>query len=235
MVPFVLPLFLLLSFLFLLFSSRQKFGDVCIKHFEASILRLRRKRLGLKFTCQNDVCGRASCMSCSKGWTDIHICHESSLLALRTAVELAMSAAIKRTCPRCNTSFVKSSGCNKLTCVCGYQMCYVCRKDIGQGEGYRHFCEHFRPSGGRGCTECDKCDLYRCEDEEVVVRRAREQAEKEWVEREAGKLGANGVKRVLEDRQMGVARKDGGWLAWWKGKTWDLEAALDWVVESIIE
>ena len=100
-------------------------------------------------------------MSCSKAWTDIHICHESSLLALRTQVELAMSLAIKRTCPRCNISFVKSSGCNKLTCVCGYQMCYVCRKDIGNGEGYRHFCEHFRPNGGRGCTECSKCDLCR--------------------------------------------------------------------------
>ncbi len=232
MIPFLLPIFLLFSFFFLLLSSQQTFGDFAIGHFNASVTRLRRKRHGLKFICQNSACGRASCISCSKAWTDIHICHESSLLALRTQVELAMSLAIKRTCPRCNTSFVKSSGCNKLTCVCGYQMCYVCRKDIGNGEGYRHFCEHFRPNGGRGCTECTKCDLYRCEDDEVVVRKAKEDAERQWMEKEGTTLGDDEkIRKVLEGGTGPWGEK--GWWTTWQFPEW--KGVLDGVVESVIE
>lgn len=236
MIPFLFPVFLLFSVLFLLISSQQTFGDYAVGHLTAAIVRLRRKRHGLKFDCQNPDCGRPSCISCSKGWSDIHICHESSLLALRTQVELAMSLAIKRTCPRCNTSFVKSSGCNKLTCICGYQMCYVCRKDIGNGEGYRHFCEHFRPNGGGGCIECSKCDLYRCEDDEVVVKKAKEEAERQWMEKEGTDLGDDDkVRKVLEDKW----KKDGE-ASWWESRWWqwnmpNWQNMLDAVVETIIE
>lgn len=233
-IPFLLPIFLLLSFLFLLSSSRHSFRDYAAEKLGASVTRLRRKRHGLKFICQSTACGRSSCISCSKAWTDIHICHESSLVALRTQVELAMSLAIKRTCPRCNTSFVKSSGCNKLTCVCGYQMCYVCRKDIGNGEGYRHFCEHFRPNGGRGCTECSKCDLYRCEDDEVVVKKAKEEAEKQWMEKEGTTLGGDEkIRKVLEERR----KMDGAWWdpRWWQWHMPNWELILDSVVEGVVE
>ncbi|KAF2489342.1 hypothetical protein BU16DRAFT_575694 [Lophium mytilinum] len=110
-------------------------------------------------------CRRASCLACLAEWHDIHICHESSKTALRTSVERAMADAIKRTCPKCNLSFVKSTGCNKLTCVCGYTMCY---------------------------------------DEEVVLRRARERAEREWWEREGrgvveGEGGGEGGKGKLSE------------------------------------
>ena len=235
MIPFLIPVFVLFSFLFLLIS-KQTFGDFAIAYLNASITRLRRRRLGLKFICQSKHCGRSSCMSCSKAWNDIHICHESSLMALRTQVELAMSLAIKRTCPRCNTSFVKSSGCNKLTCVCGYQMCYVCRKDIGNGEGYRHFCEHFRPNGGRGCTECSKCDLYRCEDDEVVVKKAKEEAERRWMEKEGTDLGGDDkIRKVLEDKW-----KKSGEASWWDGRGWcwsmpNWEQLFDALVEGVVE
>lgn len=235
-IPFLLPVYFLFSFLFLLVSSRQTFGDYAIEQFQASVTRLRRRRLGLKFTCQNQHCGRSSCISCSKAWKDIHICHESSLLALRTQVELAMSLAIKRTCPHCNMSFVKSSGCNKLTCTCGYQMCYVCRKDIGNGEGYRHFCEHFRPNGGRGCSECSKCDLYRCEDDEVVVQKAKEEAEKTWMEKEGTDLGCDEkVRKLLEEKW-----KKGREASWWESRLWhwkmpNWEQVFDAMVEGIVE
>ncbi|KAK2760246.1 hypothetical protein FQN54_002313 [Arachnomyces sp. PD_36] len=84
-----------------------------------------------RFTCSNPSCRRVSCITCHKPWHDPHICHEPLLLSLRATVEAARTAAIKRTCPRCGLSFVKSSGCNKLTCVCGYSMCYLCRKALG--------------------------------------------------------------------------------------------------------
>jgi len=231
MIPFLLPFLVLTSFTFLLACANHRVYLFSRQHLFASITRMRRRQHGLLFKCQNPTCLRLSCISCSKAWSDIHICHESSLLALRTQVELAMSLAIKRTCPRCNTSFVKSSGCNKLTCICGYQMCYVCRKDIGNGEGYRHFCEHFRPNGGRGCTECEKCDLYRCEDDEVVVRKAKEEAERMWMEKEGA--GNEELKKVL------VEKYETGRSERWFGGLWrrtpDVERVLDAVVEFVIE
>lgn len=236
MIPLLLPFCIIFSILFFCFPTKRSFGEYAIEQFKDSIIRLRRKQHGLKFVCQNQRCGRSSCISCSKAWNDIHICHESSLLALRTQVELAMSLAIKRTCPRCNTSFVKSSGCNKLTCVCGYQMCYVCRKDIGSGEGYRHFCEHFRPNGGRRCTECSKCDLYRCEDDEVVVKKAKEKAEREWMDKEGGGIGGDEkVRKVLEQKW-----KKGREVTWWEGDgRWDwnlpsVEQIFDGIVEGVV-
>ena len=242
LIPFVMPFFLLFTTLFLLGSTRQTFPDYLARQFQSSVIRLRRKRIGLRFECRNPTCRRMSCMSCSKGWTDIHICHESSLLALRTQVELAMSQAVKRTCPRCNTSFVKSAGCNKLTCICGYQMCYVCRRDIGNGEGYRHFCEHFRPTGQGTCTECNKCDLYRCESDEVSVRRAKHTAERAWLRKEGGALGSGGaeeVRKVVEGtwKDDGSAGDSSG--SWdrirtcWQGLTW--KQALDAIVECVVE
>ncbi|KAL4791775.1 hypothetical protein BDV19DRAFT_370012 [Aspergillus venezuelensis] len=90
-------------------------------------LKLRMK----KFTCMNLNCRRTSCLICQKPWRDPHVCHEPLLLDLRATVEAARTAAVKRTCPRCGLSFVKSSGCNKLTCTCGYSMCYICRKGLG--------------------------------------------------------------------------------------------------------
>ncbi|KAL2828526.1 hypothetical protein BDW59DRAFT_50256 [Aspergillus cavernicola] len=84
-----------------------------------------------KFTCANLSCRQSSCISCQKPWRDPHVCHEPLLMDLRATVEAARTAAVKRTCPRCGLSFIKSSGCNKLTCHCGYSMCYLCRKALG--------------------------------------------------------------------------------------------------------
>jgi hypothetical protein len=162
-----------------------------------------RRRRGLRFSCQNPKCARLSCLSCHKAWTDIHVCNESSLVALRTQVEQAMSMAIKRVCPRCNTSFVKNAGCNKLTCPCGYKMCYVCRADLSD-EGYRHFCDHFRPDGDpKPCTQCDKCNLWESEDIDAVLREAREVAEKNW--RETEKRDLSGAEKAY--LETGVASR----------------------------
>ncbi|RYP71425.1 hypothetical protein DL771_004792 [Monosporascus sp. 5C6A] len=162
--------------------------DYASGHVSRALDRHRRRRRGLRFTCQNPACGRPSCMSCGKAWADVHVCHESSLVALRTQVEQAMSLAVKRVCPRCGTSFVKAAGCNKLSCPCGYRMCYVCRADIGR-DGYSHFCQHFRPEGdGSPCQECRRCNLWQSEDTDAVLRQAREDAERAWRESEAREL-----------------------------------------------
>ncbi|MCJ1436698.1 hypothetical protein MMC27_006080 [Xylographa pallens] len=194
----------------------------------------RKTYLSSRFECRSPSCLRTSCLLCNKPWQDPHICHESATLSLRTTIEAARTAALKRTCPRCGLGFVKDSGCNKMICVCGYTMCYICRQGLGrktsvaqnvvrqpaneiniilraqaqqaggdgEGEGYRHFCQHFRPAGGT-CGECERCDLYRAENEDEIVRRAGERAEKEWREREGlGKevIGIGGT----PSRQLGL-------------------------------
>ncbi|EME43864.1 hypothetical protein DOTSEDRAFT_102777, partial [Dothistroma septosporum NZE10] len=150
-----------------------------------SLHRVHKSRRTHRFTCLNPSCMTTSCTRCLAPWSDPHTCFDTEATSLRTALESSATLAIKRTCPKCLLSFVKSSGCNKLVCNCGYTMCYICRQEITTREGYGHFCQHFRPSGGR-CGECERCDLYGDEDEEAAIRRAAEVAEREWREREQG-------------------------------------------------
>ncbi|KAK3319267.1 hypothetical protein B0H66DRAFT_559105 [Apodospora peruviana] len=207
-IPFVLSFILLSSLIALLLSSKQTFGDQLVAQFREAIVRRRRRLRGLKFKCRNPDCRRASCLTCNKEWVDVHVCNETSLVTLRTQVEQAMSMAIKRVCPKCNTSFVKTAGCNKLTCPCGYKMCYVCRKDIGgTGDGfdvgYRHFCDHFRPEGDpRRCTQCNRCNLWETENTETVLRHAKEEAERKWKETENREL--SGAERAFLETGLAV-------------------------------
>jgi hypothetical protein len=189
--------------------------------FTSSLTRLALKTRGLRFTCRSPTCAKKSCMRCHTLWKDPHECYSSQLTSLQQALESAMTSAIKRTCPNCNVSFVKSAGCNKLVCVCGYQMCYLCRAEIGK-EGYQHFCQHFRVHGG-ACKECDSCDLYRAEDDASVVKAAREKAEKEWWESE----GRGVSKEAVRERSMLLAGRGwGDWRAW--------EGWLDGIVERVV-
>ncbi|KAG9253199.1 uncharacterized protein F5Z01DRAFT_658132 [Emericellopsis atlantica] len=193
------------SVLILLLGQQHAWGRCLRREWDAAITRHRRRRRGQKFTCQSPECGRPSCLTCGKSWKDVHVCNESSLVALRTQVETAMSLAIKRVCPKCNTSFVKNDGCNKLTCPCGYKMCYVCRADLSE-EGYRHFCDHFRPDGDpRPCEECDRCNLWESEDTNKILRQAREEAERKWKAEENRDLSGE-EKAFLE---TGVASRGG--------------------------
>lgn len=239
-IPFLLPIVLLSSFVALLLSSRRTLGDRLVSAFRAALVRQRRRRRGLRFRCQNlPACGRDSCLSCGKAWVDVHVCHESSLVALRTQVEQAMSLAIKRVCPRCHTSFVKTAGCNKLTCPCGYKMCYVCRKDIGgsgdgQDVGYRHFCEHFRPEGDpRKCRECNKCNLWESENIEEVLQKAKEEAERKWREMERREL-SGAEKAFLETGLASQPRRRGvGDVVLSQGRWPTLDEVCDLIVENL--
>jgi hypothetical protein len=111
-------------------------------------------------------------------------------------------------------------------------MCYICRKNIGgdakEGEGYRHFCEHFRPLPGRRCTECAKCDLYAGEDEDTAVKEAGVRAEKEWRVKE-GMVGVKGLDEVVGRGQGSVE-----WLLNMLGREWTLQGVVEWVVDRLI-
>lgn len=192
---------------------------------QIALRRIHLKRRGLRFQCLSPTCSRSSCLSCSLPWHDPHTCFSSQLTSLRLTLERATTDAVKRTCPQCNLGFVKSEGCNKLVCLCGYSMCYVCRQGL-KVEGYQHFCGHFRETPGQPCGECNKCDLYRVEDEERVVKRAKDRAEAEWWEQQ-GQGAREGLEKefgkdAAKAGVLGVRR--GNWEGWLEGVLEDVFA-----------
>jgi len=95
--------------------------------------------------CRNPECLKESCRLCQE---ENHVpltCDEAEKaeknkdVTDRVKVEKAMTEAMLRTCVGCKTQFFKTQGCNHMTCVCGKEMCYVCRKDISGDKIRNHF------------------------------------------------------------------------------------------------
>lgn len=64
---------------------------------------------------------------------------QQSEMKMRTFIEKRVTESILRKCHKCGKHFIKETGCNKMTCVCGATSCYVCRQpDID----YRHFAKN---------------------------------------------------------------------------------------------
>lgn len=144
------------------------------------------------FKCRNERCLRKSCLTCNREWIGLHKCTSDWKSSLRLYVEQAMTLALVRTCPRCSLQFQKLEGCNKMTCPrCAYVMCYVCRKEIGS-EKYGHFCQHFRAFAGP-CRECDKCDLYKVEEDNKAVKEAGKRARERWLMEHPDAVGVENV------------------------------------------
>ncbi|XP_064624301.1 uncharacterized protein LOC135485879 isoform X2 [Lineus longissimus] len=113
------------------------------------------------FVCPNEKCGKSSCRHCGLDWEE-HFgkrCDElekKDETKLRTTFEEKMTQAKIRTCQACKASFMKSDGCNKMTCRCSATMCYICRK---ANIDYNHFCRHPR-SPKKECKTCSVCSLW---------------------------------------------------------------------------
>nr|POE87712.1 isoform 2 of e3 ubiquitin-protein ligase [Quercus suber]POF00911.1 isoform 2 of e3 ubiquitin-protein ligase [Quercus suber] len=208
---FTIPLIIVVSICWLL----AKMVPAIAALIAASWSRVYNHRRGPRFTCRHPSCGRTSCIRCNAIWRDPHTCFENEKTSLRTAIESSATAAVKRTCPKCHLSFVKSSGCNKLVCNCGYTMCYICRQEITSNVGYAHFCQHFRPTGGR-CGECERCDLYGDEDEAMAIRKAAELAEKAWRDNEStkGMNNDSGTAQLMVEALVGTKRPMRRWEGW---------------------
>ncbi|CAG8456163.1 5751_t:CDS:2 [Acaulospora morrowiae] len=174
-----------------------------LEEIDNIIRRVKRRRRGNTFHCRNPDCSKVSCLVCNRECRPFHKCYEKEQDSLRLYVEKAMAESVKRTCPKCHVSFTKSDGCNKMTCRCGYVMCYLCRKDLRQ-ESYAHFCDHFRPIPGQKCKKCNKCDLYKTEDEEIVIKEAAAKARAEFIKAHPEAKEAN----ILENTAIGPIVND---------------------------
>ncbi|XP_005992380.1 E3 ubiquitin-protein ligase RNF216 isoform X2 [Latimeria chalumnae] len=134
------------------------------------------------FSCPNPRCRKETCRKCQVMWKD-HTdltCEEvveKSEIKFRTTFEERMTAARIRKCYKCGMSLIKSEGCNRMSCRCSSQMCYLCRAPIN---GYDHFCQHPR-SPGAPCRECKKCSLWTdpTQDDERIIQEIQKEAEKE--------------------------------------------------------
>ncbi|KAK3591594.1 hypothetical protein CHS0354_013776 [Potamilus streckersoni] len=132
------------------------------------------------FHCQNAECLKESCRLCKE---PNHIplrCDEiekQGETSMRAYIEERMTEAMLRTCPKCKKNFYKESGCNKMTCVCGTTMCYVCRK---ANIDYDHF--------KRGVCPPDS-NSFKLHKEEML--RASEAARKKYIEEHPDAIDIN--------------------------------------------
>ncbi|XP_070150467.1 uncharacterized protein [Polyergus mexicanus] len=102
------------------------------------------------FRCLNPNCMKESCRFC-KELNHIPLkCNEGKSDVARLCLEEKMTEALVRKCYKCGRKFFKEEGCNKMTCLCGAQMCYICDKPVTD---YRHF-------QGQGVQNSKLCPLW---------------------------------------------------------------------------
>eukprot|EP00079_Xenopus_tropicalis_P038831 XP_017952602.1 PREDICTED: E3 ubiquitin-protein ligase RNF216 isoform X3 [Xenopus tropicalis] len=148
-----------------------------------------------RFSCPNPHCRKETCKKCQKLWKE-HVnltCEElaeSDDVNYRTFIEEKMTAACVRKCHICATELIKAEGCNRLSCRCGAQICYLCRAPIN---GYDHFCQHPH-SPGAPCRECTRCSLWTdpSQDDERLILEIQRDAENE----QRSRKGEKAVKRI---------------------------------------
>ncbi|XP_029433448.1 E3 ubiquitin-protein ligase RNF216 isoform X2 [Rhinatrema bivittatum] len=161
-----------------------------------------------RFSCPNPRCRKETCRKCQVPWKE-HLeltCEqvaEKNDIKYRTSIEEKMTAARIRKCHKCGTGLIKSEGCNRMSCRCSAQMCYLCRTPIA---GYDHFCQHPR-SPGAPCWDCSKCSLWTdpSEDDERIIQEIQHEAEEE----QKKKNGENNFKRIgppIEEKPQKIAR-----------------------------
>lgn len=66
-------------------------------------------------------------------------------------------------------------------------------------------CDHFRPIPGQKCKKCNKCDLYKTEDEEKVIKEAATKARNEFLKSHPEARGVN----LLENNVIGPVTNEG--------------------------
>ncbi|KIK93205.1 hypothetical protein PAXRUDRAFT_829200 [Paxillus rubicundulus Ve08.2h10] len=114
------------------------------------------------FRCENGDCGAVTCRECKKPDHLPKTCKEmedDKHLDAQHVIEEAMTRALMRNCPKCQKSFIKEMGCNKMTCPnCHTMSCYICRSII---IGYDHFVDRGAHAGARANRSTStKCHLW---------------------------------------------------------------------------
>ncbi|PNP55450.1 hypothetical protein THARTR1_04280 [Trichoderma harzianum] len=134
-----------------------------------------------EFPCQNPDCLVVSCRLC-RGESHVPISCEEALqktgFSARREIEEAMSSALIRKCNKCSTPFIKTLGCNKVSCTrCGNIQCDVCSKNCD----YTHFKEN-QPkteAGAKGCPLYDNTEHRYAREVDAAEKETRRRLVKE--------------------------------------------------------
>lgn len=81
------------------------------------------------FACKNEAHLPCNCELADK-WMKLHSTDSENVTWVR---------AFTKQCPKCKNHIEKNNGCNHMTCRCGYEFCWLCRKDWKK-IGYGHQC-----------------------------------------------------------------------------------------------
>ncbi|XP_046817142.1 uncharacterized protein LOC124423464 isoform X1 [Vespa crabro] len=148
------------------------------------------------FKCFNPDCMKESCRLC-KQLNHVPLnCGEAESEKAHHYLEEKMTEALIHKCYKCNRPFFKEEGCNKMVCVCGAEMCYICDKPVN---GYKHF-------RGQGSTQTDLCPLW--SDNHVINAKAvlqiAQETEREIRQKNPNiKLVTNGLLPKIPHRRKG--------------------------------
>jgi len=117
-----------------------------------------------KFECLNPDCKYVMCYKCKN---DFHGNMDCNYIKrdkdVRKTIEEILTKHRTRACPKCSKHFLRTDGCNKMTCSCHTKSCYVCRIKINDYE-------HFHNTGTNNTKKINgKCPLYTNESEIVKM------------------------------------------------------------------
>jgi len=103
-------------------------------------------------------CFKDTCLKCNQVAHPGKECYSLGKVAgnIRHNIEDKMTETMIIHCPGCNKSLFKNEGCNKVTCVCGINICYMCKQIVTKSVGYTHFCRTHDCKD----SECNKCHLW---------------------------------------------------------------------------
>ncbi|KAB5576401.1 ring finger protein [Coniochaeta sp. 2T2.1] len=157
-----------------------------------------------EFRCLRADCEIVSCRLCRK---ETHIPKTCAEVAQeeghsgRRLIEEAMSAALIRRCNKCQTPFIKESGCNKMTCSqagCRNVQCYVCNKSCD----YTHFNDVHRGGKNGNCPLFDQVDERHAREVQKAEEEARKKALEEHPDVDAEVFKIKVSDKVKEDEEM---------------------------------
>lgn len=74
-------------------------------------------------------------------------------------IDNILTMSYMHTCPSCKRKYTKDGGCEHMTCICGHESCYICKKTLK----FPHYCSSYNIiANGYVCdmniffTECNK-------------------------------------------------------------------------------
>ncbi|KAH0329557.1 hypothetical protein KCU74_g5602, partial [Aureobasidium melanogenum] len=158
-----------------------------------------------EFHCQSPACNITSCRKCKERTHIPDSCEENqrkrdkeSALSHRHRIEEARSKALIRNCNKCKQAFIKSDGCNKMTCSqCGNLQCYLCGVNVTANYA------HFNAPGSKCPVFSETISLDAMHEQEVNAAAEAAQAE---VLREHPELDKNDLDIRFSDSTPGIEK-----------------------------